>query len=225
MSHFDIVKKSNIKKTYRVARIMGDYDVKTDHANEHFVGEINVPDDWHIGVIVGGSGTGKTTIAKELFGDQLITGFEWSAASVVDDMPEQCSMDEIERMFYAVGFGSVPSWLKPFDVLSNGEKMRVELARALLERDFVVFDEFTSVVDRTVAATASVAINKAVHRTGKRFVAVTCHYDVLEWLQPDWVFDTNDMKSFFMTARDPKNSSQFGNAGANSGKSLDVIII
>lgn len=225
MPHFDIVKKSNIKKTYRVARIMGDYDVKTDHANEHFVGEINVPDDWHIGVIVGGSGTGKTTIAKELFGDQLITGFEWSAASVVDDMPEQCSMDEIERMFYAVGFGSVPSWLKPFDVLSNGEKMRVELARALLERDFVVFDEFTSVVDRTVAATASVAINKAVHRTGKRFVAATCHYDVLEWLQPDWVFDTNDMKSFFMTARDLKNSSQFGSAGANNGKSLDVIII
>lgn len=225
MPHFDIVKKSNIKKTYRVARIMGDYDVKTEHANEHFVGEINVPDDWHIGVIVGGSGTGKTTIAKELFGDKLINGFEWSAASVVDDMPEQCSMDEIERMFYAVGFGSVPSWLKPFNVLSNGEKMRVELARALLERDFVVFDEFTSVVDRTVAATASVAINKAVHRAGKRFVAVTCHYDVLEWLQPDWVFDTNDMKSFFMTARDLKNSSQFGSAGANNGKSLDVIII
>ena len=225
MPSFDIIKTADIKKTYRVARIMGDYDVKTDHANEHFTGEIIMPEDWHIGVIVGGSGTGKTTIARELFGDQLITGFEWSAASVVDDMPKECSMNDIERMFYAVGFGSVPSWLKPFAVLSNGEKMRVELARALLERDFVVFDEFTSVVDRQVAQTASMAIHKAIHRTGKKFVAVTCHYDVLEWLQPDWVFDTNDMHSFFMTARDLKSNLKFGSAGAKNGRSLGVITI
>lgn len=226
MPRFDIVKTSDIKKTYRVARIMGDYDVKTDHANEHFVGEIVMPDDWKIGVIVGGSGTGKSTIAKELFGEQLITNFDWSAASVVDDMPQSCSMDEIERMFYAVGFGSVPSWLKPFSVLSNGEKMRVELARALLERDFVVFDEFTSVVDRTVAATASAAIHKAIHRSdNKRFVAVSCHYDILEWLQPDWVFDTNEMRGFFTKARDRKNGLPSGSAGENNGRSLDVIII
>lgn len=151
MPHFDIVKKTDVEKTYRVARIMGDFDVKKDHSNEHFVGDINIPDDWQIGVIVGGSGTGKSTIAKELFGDQLITGFDWKSKSVVDDMPKDCEMDEIEHMFYTVGFGSVPSWLKPYAVLSNGEKMRVELARALLERDFVVFDEFTSVVDRQVA--------------------------------------------------------------------------
>lgn len=225
MPSFDIVKTADIKKTYRVARIMGDFDVKTEHVNEHFVGDIKIPDKWNIGVIVGGSGTGKTTIAKELFGDQIITDFDWSAASVVDDMPQQCGMDEIERMFYAVGFGSVPSWLKPYAVLSNGEKMRVELARALLERDFVVFDEFTSVVDRTVAETASVAINKAVHRTGKQFVAVTCHYDVLEWLQPDWVFDTNEMHSFFTIAHDPKKRLPFGNVGAINGRSLGAITI
>lgn len=225
MPSFDIVKTADIKKTYRVARVMGDYDVKADHANEHFVGEIKMPEDWHIGVIVGGSGTGKTTIARELFGEQYITGFEWSAQSVVDDMPKQCGMDEIERMFYAVGFGSVPSWLKPFSVLSNGEKMRVELARALLERDFVVFDEFTSVVDRTVAATASAAIHKAIHRTGKKFVAVTCHYDILEWLQPDWVFDTNDMHGFFTTARAQKSDLKSRSAGEKNGRSLGVIII
>ena len=225
MPSFDIIKTADIKKTYRVARIMGDYDVKADHANEHFVGEIKMPEDWHIGVIVGGSGTGKTTIARELFGEQLIDGFDWSAQSVVDDMPKSCSMDEIEKMFYAVGFGSVPSWLKPFSVLSNGEKMRVELARALLEREFVVFDEFTSVVDRTVAATASAAIHKAIHRTGKKLVAVTCHYDVLEWLQPDWVFDTNDMHGFFMTARAQKSSLKFGSAGEKNGRSLGVITI
>ena len=134
-------------------------------------------------------------------------------------------MDEIEKMFYAVGFGSVPSWLKPFDVLSNGEKMRVELARAMLQSDFVVFDEFTSVVDRQVAQTASMAINKAVHRMNKQFIAVTCHYDVLEWLQPDWVFDTNEMRCFFTISRDRKSNSRSDVASAASGKSLGVITI
>jgi hypothetical protein len=55
----------------------------------------------------------------------------------------------------------------------------------------VVFDEFTSVVDRTVAKIASAAVAKAIRagRLARRFVAVTCHYDVVEWLSPDWVVD------------------------------------
>lgn len=225
MPNFNIVKTADIDKTYRVARIMGDYDVKTEHANEHFSGEIKFPDDWHIGVIYGGSGTGKSTIAKELFKDELISDFEYKSKSVVDDMPKDCSMEDIEKMFYAVGFGSVPSWLKPYSVLSNGEKMRVDLARALLERDFVVFDEFTSVVDRQVAQTASLAINKAIKRTGKKFIAITCHHDIIEWLEPDWVFDTNQMTSFFPKADILKNHLKFGNVGEMNGKNLGVITI
>jgi len=72
--------------------------------------------------------------------------------------------------------------------------MRVDIARALcLEQQLVVFDEFTSVVDREIAKVSAFAIAKAVRRTSKRFIAVTCHYDVLDWLEPDWVFCTDDM--------------------------------
>ena len=66
MSHFDIVKTNEIKNTFRVSKIQADFDIKFEHANEHFVGDIDLPEKWNIGVIVGGSGTGKTTIAKEL---------------------------------------------------------------------------------------------------------------------------------------------------------------
>lgn len=226
MPTFDIVKKSDIEQSYRVARIMSDFDVQANHASEHFVGEIKLPEKWNVGVIVGASGTGKTTIARELFSDYMDNDFNTHVhKSVVDDMPKECSMDEIERMFYAVGFGSVPSWLKPYKVLSNGEKMRVDVASALLAHDYVVFDEFTSVVDRNVAQVTSLAVSKAVKKMDKKFVAVTCHYDVLDWLEPDWVFDTATMQTTFQNAHTRKNSFSSVSVGEMNGRNLDVIII
>lgn len=225
MPHFDIVKTNNPDVTFRVSKIQADYDVKLEHSNEHFVGNINLPEKWQIGVIVGPSGSGKSTIAKELFNEQLITGFQYKAKSVIDDMPKNLSVNDITKMFYSVGFGSVPSWLKPYNVLSNGEKMRVDLARALLEKNFIVFDEFTSVVDRNVAQTACIAINKAVKKINKKFIAISCHYDILEWLQPDWVFDTSNMQCFFGTAHDLKKNLQLNNVITASGQNLKDIII
>lgn len=225
MQNFDIVKKSEIDKTFRVAKIMADFDVKLEHSNEHFEGNIELPEKWNIGLIVGASGTGKTTIAKEIFNDCIIDKFEYTHKSVIDDMPKNVSVEDIEKMFYSVGFGSVPSWLKPYNVLSNGEKMRVDLARALLEKDKVCFDEFTSVVDRNVAQTACIAINKAVKKQNKQFIAISCHYDIIEWLQPDWIFDTNKMQMVFIIAHDLKKNLQLEVVGEKNGLNLGSIII
>lgn len=226
MQNFDIVKNADIDKTFRVARIMGDFDVEQEHITEKFKGGVDIPDKWQIGCIVGTSGTGKTTISKELFNDKYVRGFNYSHKSVVDDMPKDCTLDEIEKMFYAVGFGSVPSWLKPYSVLSNGEKMRVDLARALLESDFVCFDEFTSVVDRNVAETICIAIRKCLsHYPNKKFIAVTCHYDILQWLQPQWVFDTNKMCNSFWIAHSQAKDSMSEVVGEMNGRYLGDIII
>jgi ABC-type dipeptide/oligopeptide/nickel transport system ATPase subunit len=225
MPTFNIIKENNINKTFRVAQVMSDFDIKIEHSNEKFMGNIEFPDNWNIGLICGGSGTGKTTIAKELFYDDIIDNFKWSEESVIDNMPKDLSVKEIEKMFYAVGFGSVPSWLKPYSVLSNGEKMRVDLARALLEKDFIVFDEFTSVVDRQVAKTACMAINKAIKNTNKKFIAISCHKDIIEWLQPDWLYDTDRMQQVFQLAHDQKKDMKLGVVGEKNGKFLGSIII
>jgi ABC-type lipoprotein export system ATPase subunit/GNAT superfamily N-acetyltransferase len=194
MPTFDIVKTAQPKKTFRVASIIGKFDLQTNQIKEHFIGNIEIQDDWQIGLIVGKSGTGKTTIAKQLFPDAYITNFEYNAETILDDMPENASVEDITKAFNSVGFSSPPSWLKPYSVLSNGEKMRVDLARAILsEKELFVFDEFTSVVDRNVAQIGSFAMQKAIKKTNKKFIAVTCHFDVEDWLLPDWVFDTDSM--------------------------------
>lgn len=194
MPHFDIIRKSTPNESFRVKAIMGQYDLQESNTIEHFVGSIYLPDKWNIGLIVGRSGSGKTTIARELFGDCIVSGFDWTHDNILDDMPQGVSVKDISKTLTAVGFSSPPSWMKRFDVLSNGEKMRCEIARAILEnRDMFVFDEFTSVVDRNVARVSSLAIQKAIRRQQSRFIAVTCHYDVQDWLMPDWVFNTDDM--------------------------------
>lgn len=194
MPTFDIIKEVNPKQTFRVASVIGKFDLQSEHIIEQFQGNIDINDNWQIGLIVGKSGTGKTTIAKQLFEDAFITNFEYTAETILDDMPKECSLDQITNAFNSVGFSSPPSWLKPYAVLSNGQKMRVDLARAILDKkEFFVFDEFTSVVDRNVAQIGSFAMQKAIRKTNKKFIAVTCHHDVQEWLLPDWIFNTDTM--------------------------------
>lgn len=196
---FSICKKIEKRETSdRVAQVLKDFDMTMEHAHENFSGNIDIEEkDWNVGLIVGASGTGKSTIAKEVFGDSYVRGYEYYSDSVLDDMPKERSVSEIELAFTSVGFASPPSWLKPYDVLSTGEKMRVDLARAILSsQDIICFDEFTSVVDRITAKTASLAIQKSVRKQGKKFVAVSCHRDIEEWLMPDWIYDT-DSKAFF----------------------------
>lgn len=159
--------------------------------------------DWNVGLIVGNSGTGKSTISQKIFGNFFTP--EYTHKSVIDDFDKKYSVKEIVDTLNSVGFSSIPNYLKPYNVLSNGEKMRVDLAKALLsEREIIVFDEFTSVVDRNIAQIMSFNVQKNIRRFKRKFVAVSCHYDIEEWLQPDWVFDTNNM-TFHKCEKQKKN--------------------
>ena len=129
------VVESKIESSFRVEKVKGQFDYDANVVRKEFDVDIPIEDmDWNIGLIVGGSGSGKTTIAKKVFENyELFTGYDWSDKAVIDDFAKNLSPLQITEALSKVGFSSPPDWLKPFSVLSNGQKMRAELARLILE--------------------------------------------------------------------------------------------
>jgi ABC-type polar amino acid transport system ATPase subunit len=152
--------------------------------------------DWTIGMIVGPSGSGKTTIAREAFKDARffdgLTHDNWdNTKSLLESFSEEISTKEVVGALSQVGFSSPPNWLLPFDKLSNGQKFRAEMARLVLEtseNQTLVVDEFTSVVDRGVAKICAASIQKMIRKKNRKMIAVSCHIDIAEWLEPDWIY-------------------------------------
>jgi energy-coupling factor transporter ATP-binding protein EcfA2 len=183
--------------------------------------EVEIPsveEPWSIGLIVGPSGSGKTTIARQAFPENIAGDWEWPKdRSVLDAFPERMGTEEITQLLSSVGFSSPPAWLRPFPALSNGEQFRANLARTFAKLpDLAVVDEFTSLLDRTVARIGSAALAKGVRRRGTKFVAVTCHDDVIEWLGPDWVLDMGHRSLSRRPLRRPKIGMEIARCRASA---------
>lgn len=156
------------------------FDYEFTGTSTFTVPDFTLPTDYQIGLIVGPSGSGKSSILKTIGN---IDAPQWDQHKAI------CShftrLDEL----HAVGLNSIPTLCRPYHVCSNGEQHRADMARQL--KSGAVIDEFTSVVDRNVAKSLSNAINRYIRAEGLQSVTfATCHYDIIEWLRPDWVFDT-----------------------------------
>jgi hypothetical protein len=197
MPRIDCVVESKISRSPRARQLEAMFDVPAqEKCRLAWNGEVPLEvKEWRVGLIVGPSGCGKSTIARHLFPEHFDQPMDWTHPSVIDDFAAGFSIEDIARICQAVGFNTIPAWLRPYQVLSTGERFRVAIARALLELpDPIVIDEFTSVVDRQVAQIGAHAVQKYVRANARQFVAVSCHYDIVDWLQPDWIFEPATMQ-------------------------------
>ena len=143
-----------------------------------------LPPQYKIGLIVGPSGSGKTLLLRS-FGPA--PEYDWNPDFAI------CSHFQNFKhaidMLSAVGLNTIPVWLKPHYVLSTGERARVDIAVAL--KDYAVFDEFTSTVDRSTARSLAASIRVYADRHDiHNLTFASCHRDIIEWLDPDWTYDT-----------------------------------
>ena len=145
-----------------------------------------IPEKFGIGLVVGPSGSGKSTLLRQYFGEPSAPRWQKDKA-IVSHFRD--AKEAYERLG-AVGLNSIPSWMRPYHVLSTGEKFRADLARQV--GDGAIIDEFTSVVDRNVAKSCAAALRRHVTNAAlQNIVIASCHYDIIEWLQPEWIFDTS----------------------------------
>ena len=174
--------------SYRAARVKSLFNAESG-CNFDLEAEIDISGDWQIGVVVGPSGSGKSSIGKVIFGENLIYDYTkgWSNDKpIIDEIAPDGDFNEVTGALANVGLGDVPAWLRPFRVLSNGEQFRAGLARLICEKpEKVVIDEFTSVIDRQIARIGSQAFQKAWRRTNPngKVVLLTPHYDILDWVK------------------------------------------
>src|SRR5580704_2497052 len=131
----DITVQCPVFDSFRVQQVAGMFDVPlSEKLTQRFaveVPDLNAEPGWRIGLIVGPSGSGKTTVARRLFGSRLVEHQSWPENRAVVDCFGDRPIREITGLLTAVGFSSPPSWIKPYNVLSGGERFRCDLARAL----------------------------------------------------------------------------------------------
>lgn len=184
--------------SYRAARVKSLFNAESGCNFDLTIDNVDLSGEWNIGVIVGASGTGKTSIGKTIFGENKIADLScgWSYDKpIIDDIAPNGDFNTVTGLLASVGLGDVPAWLRPFRVLSNGEQFRAGLARLLCEKPSeIVIDEFTSVIDRQIAKIGAQAFQKAWRRENPcgKVVLLTPHYDILDWVSPDWVIDTSN---------------------------------
>jgi GNAT superfamily N-acetyltransferase len=195
----EIAHRCNDFNSYRAARVKSLFNAENGYNWEKTV-ELPIEGrEWKIGLVVGASGSGKTSIGSRIFSEpiyDLYAGWE-KDKPIVDCIAPEGDFNTVTGTLSAVGLGDVPAWLRPFHVLSNGEKFRAGLARLVCERPaHAVVDEFTSVIDRQIAKVGAAAFAKTWRKGSGQVVLLSCHYDIIEWLQPDWTYDMNEARFY-----------------------------
>jgi ABC-type polar amino acid transport system ATPase subunit len=148
--------------------------------------------NYSILVITGSSGGGKSTLLKEFpFYYKQHKKYDCTKAIVSNfSSPEEASI-----RLSAVGLNSMPVWCRPRNVLSVGEGFRADLALNINSE--MIFDEFTSTIDRNVAKSTCNSIAKFIRKNNMdHIVFCSCHNDYIPFLKPDFVIDIDEGKCF-----------------------------
>jgi ABC-type lipoprotein export system ATPase subunit/GNAT superfamily N-acetyltransferase len=149
-------------------------------------------------LLVGPSGSGKTSALERIHaqcaGACLVQRITFPPeVAVIDRIAPWASLPEALQIVTTCGLGEAPTWVRPFATLSDGEKFRARLARAVALHSRgqpagpLLCDEFCSNLHRRAAKAISFNLRKLVTRRGLSAVVACSNDDITGDLRPDTI--------------------------------------
>jgi ABC-type ATPase with predicted acetyltransferase domain len=177
-------------KAARVCRMFGlTLDRLTTGAPRHQCHVEIRPGD--IVYLTGPSGAGKSVLLREI--ERCVPASDAVNLAGIDLPRDRTVVDCFDsdvvtslRMLGTVGLSDVFSMLNRPCWLSDGQKYRFRLARALMAgKPFIFADEFCSELDRITAATVAFNVHRLAKRAGTTLILASSRDDILMDLAPD----------------------------------------
>lgn len=153
-------------------------------------------------LFVGPSGSGKSTLMRCLAAHLEGRGTA-TCGRVIDcvvdsaevDLGERALVDELPlrvdaglELLTTCGLGEARLMLRSAAELSEGQRYRYRLARAVAQAGnggWVLADEFTATLDRTLARVVAFGVRRLAERQGCGYLLATTHEDIIDDLAPD----------------------------------------
>ncbi len=147
-------------------------------------------------LVLGPSGSGKTSalaqFERQLRGGCAVQRVRFPAdVAILDRVAPWASLSDAVAILTSCALSEPGLWVRPFTQLSDGERFRACLARAIglqsrsATSTALLCDEFCSTLHRRAAKAISFNLRKLVERMRLTVVAACCNEDVITDLQPD----------------------------------------
>ena len=153
---------------------------------------LKVPNNkFNVGLIVGRDNTGKDEIVKKYktIADKFKDGkhiLEQIGGKPVDAV----------QLVNSVGLKSVMTWLTPYEYLSTGQKARASLIPYLTTKgsSILCVKNYGDTVDPDTQCSMAYTFGNAIRKLDKKVIIVSNNEDIIQFLKPDWVLNTNTCK-------------------------------
>ncbi len=177
------------KRTTATTQVMDNFGVDFE-TGQHLIAEnFEVPiEQSQIVCFTGDSGSGKSSLMRavqnKLTGVLNIDQIELGDHSLIDAL--ELPLKQAMQILSACGLSEAQLMLRSPTELSDGQRYRFRLARAISKKpNWILADEFTATLDRTLAKVIAFNLRKLADRTGIGFLIATTHEDIVEDLAPD----------------------------------------